>query len=348
MKTLASFHIVRTRVTGIVTAIFIATALQSVVAASASAQALRPEDAFGPKAAHRKSFAKAHGKPSAPSQAKLQAAPQPKPLQKSESKPEVKALGESGIGFNVRHAAAIDLALAGKSKEALAALESLLEEPSMSSADKDLVHLTMGRTLYGSGEPARAIEHYKKVSRATDAWYSAIEERAWSHLRLDQPEEALAQLKTLLLPVFKNKVGAEAHYLAALTQLRVCNYKQVFATIREFKKRFRPLIKDWESAGDAEAREHLLAASETIQKLSLIEAETIQRVYMPGEVKGHVGAAHAIKRGRNDISFPETEGDEVWMDEATDFQVSAKGCPKFGTAGGSIAGSSSGNAGGRL
>lgn len=322
MKTWASFQFARVRFAGTAAAAVLALSLQTIIGASASAQALRPEDAFGPSRPQRKAAAKAPRKPL--------------------------ALGAAGIGFGALHAAAIDLALAGKNKEALTALQSLLEEPSISSIDQDLVHLTMGRVLYGSADPARAIEQYKMVSRATDAWYSAVEERAWSHLRLDQPEEALAQLKTLLLPAFKNKVGSEAHYLAALAQLRVCNYKATFAVIREFKRRFRPLIKDWEASGDAEARQRLLETSETIQKLSLIEAETIQRVYMPGEAKGHVGAARAIKRGRDDISFPETAGDEVWMDEATHFQVSANGCPKSGTAGGSIAGASGGNAGGRL
>ena len=327
------------------TALVLAAALAAQAGISAaSAQALKPEDAFGPSASAQARKRHARKRPAktpaaAPVQTKTVEAPkaghylQAVPV---ESAPAAQPKSTGGITFTTRRAAAIDLALAGDSRAAIQSLRAMVEEKEASEADRNAAYLTLGRVLYGAGDLTGSIDAYAKITRGSDVWFKGLEERGWANLKLDRPEEALSTVKTLMLPVFKDRVEAEPYFLASLIYLRVCDYKTIFKTIKTFKERFRPRIAEWEAneSSDPEARAKLKDASDIIQKLSLVEAEAIQRVYMPDEIKGHSGPAQKITKGRDDLSFPESKsGKEVWLDEVDRIKVSAKGCPRPGTAG---------------
>jgi hypothetical protein len=132
-----------------------------------------------------------------------------------------------------------------------------------------------------------------------------------------------------LSPLFQDKIRTEPFFLASLAQLRVCDYSAMFKTIDQFKIRFRDRVKTWESSSDPLVRGRLKEAGETIQKLNLVEAEAIQRLYIDVSGKRHAGSAPKIGvSGANQLQFPEVEGDEVWLDEVDDFRVTVKGCPK--------------------
>lgn len=229
-----------------------------------------------------------------------------------------------------RHAFAVDRALAGDGKGALAMLKEL-SQLSMPAEERDRVFLSMGRIHYQLGNDREAIESYKQVRLGSPSWLEALEERAWAHMRAGQPQEALAALKTVLTPIFSERTLSEPYFLAALAQLRVCDYQSVLKTLDLFKTRFRDKVRAWEKSkdSDAVARLRLRETSETIQKLNLVEAEVIQRLYIDENGQRKDGAPPKIAKDSDQLSFPmdsEMDSKEVWLDEVDNYRVSVKGC----------------------
>jgi tetratricopeptide (TPR) repeat protein len=224
------------------------------------------------------------------------------------------------------HLEALELAAKGKNKSALKILEKALRLPT-SPDEKDRVQLTLGRVLYESGDLTKAQEAYRKIDQRSSSWLEALEERAWVELRMGQPEQAMATVKTLITPIFTDRVRSEPYFLLALAQLRVCAYSAVFKTLEKFKSRYRERVRELESSSDPSAKERLQEIAATIQKLNLVEAEAIQRLYIDENGKKHTGDVPRIARGSHDLAFPEAEGEEIWMDEIESWKVRVKGCP---------------------
>jgi len=229
-----------------------------------------------------------------------------------------------------RHAQALDLALAGDLKGATRILRELLDgkgAAKISAQEKDRVQLSLGRVLYQSKDFDGALDSYMAIKPGAPAWFEDLEERAWTNMQLDRPEEALSQLKTLLSPLFKDRVSAEPYFLTSLAQLRVCDYSNLFKTVNQFKDRFRDKLKTWQSSPSTEARTQVKLTGEMIQKITLVEAEAIQRLYIDEDPKARSGDAPKVTKAPGQLSFPVTETDEVWMDEVNNVRVSVKGCP---------------------
>jgi len=241
----------------------------------------------------------------------------------------------SGASARETHLQAIEHALKGDTILALAVLKPLASAP-MSADEHDRVLLTLARVQYQAGDDAAAIEAYSQIRKGGPAWLEALEERASAYMRLGRPQDALASLKTVLTPMFKDKILSEPYYLAALAQLRVCDFKAVFKTLALFKERFRDRVKEWDAAkADPVAQSRLVETRETIQKLNLLEAEAIQRLYIDESGKRLPGSPPKIVKGSDQLSFPmdpETDSKEVWVDEVDDYRVSVKGCPTAGPA----------------
>lgn len=239
------------------------------------------------------------------------------------------------VSVRERHLQALEHALKGDTILALAVLKPLVSVQ-MSEDERDRVLLTMARVQYQAGDDNAAIEAYDKVRKGGPAWLEALEERASSYMRLGRPQDALASLRTVLTPLFKDKILSEPYYLAALAQLRVCDFKAVFRTLALFKERFRDRVNSWDNAkSDPEAQHRLAETRETIQKLNLLEAEAIQRLYIDESGKRLPGSPPKIVKEADQLSFPmdpETDAKEVWVDEVDDYRVSVKGCPTAGPA----------------
>ena len=236
---------------------------------------------------------------------------------------------------SARHLEALDLALKGETKSALSILEPLATE-SMPEAELDRVRLSIGRVHYQAGNYESALASYNQVRRGGPSWLEALEERATAQMRLGRPQEALASLKTVLTPVFEDRINSEPYFVAALAQLRVCDYKSVFNTLDLFKSRYRERVKSWESPrADRKAMVHLSEVRETIQKLNLVEAETIQHLFVSESGRRQSGTPPSIERSRDQLAFPtdnETDAKEVWLDEVDDYRVTTKDCPTLNQA----------------
>lgn len=139
---------------------------------------------------------------------------------------------------------ALKEALKNNDKSARATIGKLLKQKDSRS---DLLNLTLGRVEYQSKNFQAAILAYDKVSKDSDYWVEAIEEKAWAHLLLNDKEKALAQIRTLLAPLFVDEIGPEPYFLAGYIHLSLCNYSDIFTLTNLFKDRLRPKLNSLKS-----------------------------------------------------------------------------------------------------
>lgn len=229
--------------------------------------------------------------------------------------------------YQAEHLAALNQAARGDIKGAIRALQHLSTEKAPQN-EKDRVFLSMGRLDYEIGQFDNAIASYSHVAKTGPSWLESLEETAWAQFREGHPDEAIAKLKTVTSIAFKDHVRSEPFFLMGLAQLRVCDFKGVFKTIEEFKKRFSQETKDLEAKTDAKSQMKVKEIGETVQKLNLVEAETIQRLYVDENGKKRGGSVGKIDHSGDQLSFPSTGDDELWLDELDGYKVALKGCMK--------------------
>lgn len=109
--------------------------------------------------------------------------------------------------------------------------------PVMASAITDKEVMTQARGQFENGNIKKAIELYSKIPPQSDFWLESIEERAWGWTRLNEYENALADLQSVTSPVWSAQVGPETYMLSSFVSLKMCNYKEVLNKINLFKKR---------------------------------------------------------------------------------------------------------------
>lgn len=123
------------------------------------------------------------------------------------------------------------------------------------ATDKQLMN--EARKNFAQGDMKKAIQLYSQVPAGSDFWLESIEERAWSWTRLNEYENALADLQSITSPVWSTQIGPEAYMLSSFVSLKMCDYKEVLNKINLFKKRMlfrvdsleklqqQPLTKDF-------------------------------------------------------------------------------------------------------
>lgn len=246
-----------------------------------------------------------------------------------------------------RHRAAIDLVLEGREEKALARLVSLQtalqgtaqvspKDSAWALEELDRTYLSAGRVLFQMGRLKAASEAYMKVRVGSPSWFESLEERSWTHMKMNQPDQALALLKTILSPLFKDRDVSEPYFLQALAHLRTCDYSAIFKTTQLFKERFLDKVKRWEASQDATSLAKLRMVNESVQKMNLVEAEAIQHLYVDPNGRRLGGGRPKVDKRSDQLSFPHQESsEEVWLDEVNDFRVGVKGCQ--GPGGSSLA-----------
>lgn len=251
---------------------------------------------------------------------------------------------------------------------------------SASSQDKEI--MKTARTLFEQKKFNEALVEYNKISRSSDRYLLAVEEKAWSHMHLDQYDKALGEARTLTSSALSGLVGTEPFLLQALAQLKICDYVGVFNTLKEFKTLKKTQVEavqqiaktkrnsvsratldawvqntdDWKKLGPAlaqmpqlfyhdvvmvraakaknfiamENRLQALAIQENnenyriIQKLNLIEVESVQRVHIASNFDRKQG--ETLDKGSHDLVFKDSS--EVWLDELDSYQATVNRCKK--------------------
>lgn len=143
-----------------------------------------------------------------------------------------------------------DLVLAHAQKnrvvEALAILDKLIVRAarvSSTSAKSDLFIMTKARLLFQLGDLDKSEKTYASISKSSEYWLEAQEERAHISGRQGDFAKALAQLQSVMASPFESVVGPEPYFVSALTSLRICDYSAIFKTNENFKKRFVPRLQ---------------------------------------------------------------------------------------------------------
>ncbi|NQZ01638.1 MAG: tetratricopeptide repeat protein [Bdellovibrionales bacterium] len=122
-----------------------------------------------------------------------------------------------------------------------------LLESEQATVDKADLYMALARLAYQQGEYDAAIDWYKQVPKKSPLWLESKEERAWAHVRLDEPNKAVAQLETATSPVFTPLSGPESDFLDSFVSLMICDYSKIFKITGKFKAKHAVRIKGLET-----------------------------------------------------------------------------------------------------
>ncbi|MEO0336468.1 MAG: hypothetical protein AAF202_08740, partial [Pseudomonadota bacterium] len=122
-----------------------------------------------------------------------------------------------------------------------------LLESERANIDRADLFMALARLSYQQGEYDAAIDWYKQVPKSSPLWLESKEERAWAHVRLDQPNKAVAQLETATSPVFTPLSGPESDFLDSFVSLMICDYSRIFKITGNFLRKHKVRIKGLEA-----------------------------------------------------------------------------------------------------
>jgi tetratricopeptide (TPR) repeat protein len=226
---------------------------------------------------------------------------------------------------------ALKLADRGDNKKALQILSSKSLKNIETGAVSDQIQLLRGRLYFNSKKFDKALEAYLKVPKTSPLWLSSVEERAWARTHLNQVNEAIADSHILMSPIFSDIVSPEAYHFSAYASHQICDFNRVFKIIDKFKIQNRSKIANIESeyakTKSQQLKLELLHYSDVISQLNLIEADSIQRIYIDKDLAGkRTKIENKNHAGSYDLRFPFDEED-VWVDEIDQLKVEVKNCP---------------------
>ncbi|MBC7465505.1 MAG: hypothetical protein H7256_05890 [Bdellovibrio sp.] len=133
-------------------------------------------------------------------------------------------------------------------------------------AGTDSETMEKARGLFARGQFQKATELYTAIPASSDFWLEALEERAWSEVRMGDYEKALADLQSITSPVWSSQVGPETYMLSTFVSLKICAYKDVVKKIETFKKRMLPRVDALQAMLDQPLPESFWKLSSLIQK----------------------------------------------------------------------------------
>jgi hypothetical protein len=99
----------------------------------------------------------------------------------------------------------------------------------------DRKNMLEARRLYAAGKFDEALAKYNLIPKGSDYWLEAVEEKGWAYHVKNDFAKSLAQTKTLLSEPLVQIVGSEPFFLQSLSNLKICDYKNVFETDQEYK-----------------------------------------------------------------------------------------------------------------
>ncbi len=124
---------------------------------------------------------------------------------------------------------------------ALSIFNSLLRQKS-SSIGSDILQMDIGRIYFQMGDLDRAIEAYEGISKKSEFWLEAQEERAHAYGRQKNYDKVISVLTTVMSPVFDGEIGPEPYFVAGITYFKICDYGAIFKISDQYKTRFKPRV----------------------------------------------------------------------------------------------------------
>ncbi len=146
-----------------------------------------------------------------------------------------------------QHLKGIVLAQQGRYTDSLAPLMTAFAMMDNQS-DMDLVNINLGRSYFGAGNFARAIEYFALVERGSPHWLEAQFERAWAHFRLDDMSGAIGLMLNHMSPFFDTRYYPEAELLDTYSLFLLCKFPAATERIEHFRDNYRPIHDALENA----------------------------------------------------------------------------------------------------
>jgi len=142
----------------------------------------------------------------------------------------------SSQSFAASMADVATLSQQNKTQKALVVLQKLEASKKVAT---DIAQMTRGRLYFQADQLDKAYASYDLVSKSSDYWFESIEEKAHVMGRKGEFAKALALLQTTFAESFQSVIGPEPYFVAALTDLKICDYSAIFKVTKQFKERFR-------------------------------------------------------------------------------------------------------------
>jgi tetratricopeptide (TPR) repeat protein len=136
--------------------------------------------------------------------------------------------------------------LEGKHQRAIAFFEQVRRgAPATKNGEwlREQAALNIARVHYETKRFVDAIRYYSEIPRGSDNWLQTIFETAWAFFLMEKHNNTLGNIHTIHSPFFDNRFYPESYILQAITFLRLCRYKQVDTSLKEFRTRYRPVMK---------------------------------------------------------------------------------------------------------
>jgi hypothetical protein len=143
---------------------------------------------------------------------------------------------------------------------------SEIEPKNAAGIGKDVIDLNMARLYFQLDDLEHALAFYDKISKGSDYWLTAQEEKAHSYGRQKKYDKVISTLTTVVSPVFDGLVGPEPYFVLALTQLKICDYSDIFRTTGQFKVRIKPHVKAIQDLIRDGNSEHITKALARLQR----------------------------------------------------------------------------------
>lgn len=162
------------------------------------------------------------------------------------------------------------LAALGRVDDALARFDRILVTRSLPGADeqeiRELAWLARARVLHDRGDYDGALQAYRAIGRASPLYPNALYEIAWTLLRADRYDAALAALEQLLRETPDSPAAPEAKALRGKLQIRRRAWKaaeeQFAALRRDFDQQLKALAPALAVQADALAHTRALVSAD--------------------------------------------------------------------------------------
>ncbi|MGZ5278399.1 MAG: tetratricopeptide repeat protein [Pseudobdellovibrionaceae bacterium] len=135
-----------------------------------------------------------------------------------------------------------------------------------SPVSSELMQMTAARLLFQNGYFDSSIKLYEKVPKASEYWTEAQEEIAWAYIRKGEPQNAMAISQSLVKPALASQVSPESYFVHSLSQLKICNYSGVAASLENFSKTFKKRTLDLNEVAANSESAVTLQAIETLKQ----------------------------------------------------------------------------------
>lgn len=103
--------------------------------------------------------------------------------------------------------------------------------------------LGQARVYYQRRHWHKALHFYYLVPRDSPFWVDALQEAAWTELRLNKLDMALRQFQTLHSSYYQERYFPESVILRAVVYLKLCRYQEVKKILKIYNQEYKPALK---------------------------------------------------------------------------------------------------------